>query len=53
MILSYFALTGNFEELFPTLKNAKSGDTDHIPGDEGIENGIYHGLHRLPRRSLV
>src|SRR5580704_736706 len=35
------------------IENAKSGDTDHIPGDEGIENGIYHGLHRLPRRSLV
>ena len=35
------------------IEDAKSGDTDRIPGDEGIENGIYHGLHRLARRSLV
>src|ERR1700746_819417 len=33
-----------------TLKNAKSRDTDHFPGDEGIENGIYRGLHRLACR---
>jgi hypothetical protein len=31
------------------IENAKSGDTDRIPGDEGIENGIDHGLHRLAR----
>ena len=35
------------------IENAKSGDTDRIPGHEGIENGIYHGLHRLARRSMV
>jgi hypothetical protein len=35
------------------IENAKSGDTDRIPGHEGIENGIYHGLHRPARRSLV
>ena len=35
------------------IESAKSGDTDRIPGDEGIENGIYHGLHRLARGSLV
>ena len=34
-------------------ENAKSGDTDRIPGDEGIENGLYHGLHGLACRSLV
>src|SRR6516162_3337721 len=35
------------------IENAKSGDTDRIPGDEGVENGIYHGLYRLARHSLV
>jgi hypothetical protein len=33
-----------------TLKMPSPETTDRIPGDEGIENGIYHGLHRLARR---
>jgi hypothetical protein len=35
------------------IENAKSGDTDRIPGHEGIENGVHYGLNRLTRRSLV
>ena len=35
------------------IENAKAGDTDRVAGQEGIENGVYHGLHRVARRRLV
>ena len=35
------------------IENAEAGDTDRLAGQEGIENGVYHGLHRLARRRLV
>src|SRR6266446_7182918 len=35
------------------IEIAKAGDTDHLAGQEAIENGVYHGLHRLACRRLV
>jgi len=35
------------------IENAKAGDSDRVAGQEGIENGVYHGLHRVARRRLV
>jgi hypothetical protein len=29
------------------IENTEAGDTDCLPGQEGIENGVYDGLHRL------
>src|SRR5882762_9905668 len=35
------------------IESAEAGDTDRLASQEGIENGVYHGLHRLPCRRLV
>ena len=35
------------------IENAKARDTDRVAGQEGIENGVYHGLHRVARRRVV
>src|SRR6266853_5676215 len=32
------------------IENAEAGDTDRLAGQEALENGVYHGLHRLARR---
>jgi hypothetical protein len=35
------------------IENAKAEDTDRLAGQEALENGVYHGLHRLACRRLV
>jgi hypothetical protein len=35
------------------IENAEAGDTNRLAGQEGIKNGVYHGLHRLARRYYV
>src|SRR5262247_3750944 len=32
------------------IESAEAGHTDRLSSHEGIENGVYHGLHRVPCR---
>src|SRR5262245_36584843 len=35
------------------IESAEAGDTDLLSSHEGIDNGVYDRLHRVPRRRLV